>query len=121
MSNPGDIKKSITAAMFTRAKGSDLSIHMVNGDIISISPKAVPLPLYERDSVMDIADDSTGRLLQLNLEHVSSVECYMPKNGEPSQMQDLINEIRRYMGAEDKKDYFNLKRVRNIFKNGVDE
>lgn len=92
MSNE-DMRLSIKVAMYARAKNTKVDIHLLNGDIISIPPNAVPLPSHdEKDSVMDIANNSNGRCLMFNLEHVSSVECIMPKDGEPSQMQELLHE-----------------------------
>lgn len=97
-----DIRKSIVAAMMSRAKDSKVHVHMVNGEEITLSPKAFPLPSpLEEDSVMDIADGDKGRLIMLNLDHVTFMECYAPKKGELSNVQNLVNEVSKDVDAED--------------------
>ncbi len=92
MSFNEDMRKSIISAMMARGKNSELYIHMVNGEKITLSPKAFPLSL-EEDSIMHIADGDKGRLSIVDLDYVVFVECYVPKNGEPSNMPDVLKDI----------------------------
>lgn len=85
------MRKSIISAMMARGKNSELYIHMVNGEKITISPKAFPL-LLEEDSIMHIADGDNGRLSIVDLDYVAFVECSMPKRGESS-MSDVLKDI----------------------------
>lgn len=100
MSTAEDIRKSLMAAMIARAVNTDLYVHMLNGKKITLSPNAFPLSLEEEDSIMEIGDDTNGRFIMLNLNHVSFVECSIPKKGETSNMLNVMKNISKVMDVE---------------------
>ena len=98
--NKDDIHRSLIDAMLSMAKGTELIISMMNGEEIILGSNAVPLIFNDVGQTMNIGDDTTGVLTILNLEQVAFVKYSVPKKGERSNIQNVLDNLRKMADDE---------------------